>query len=331
MGTSFNTGTRSVILSTGSYLPDKILSNKDLESIVDTTDEWIFQRSGIRERRIAADDQATGDMAIAAAKKALDGAGLTGTDIDGVIVATTTPDRTFPAVAVKVQAALDIPVGIAFDVQAVCTGFVYAMSVADNFIRLGQAKRVLVVGAEKMSSILNWEDRGTCVLFGDGAGAIILEADESGDGSIADRGIHSTHLYANGQQRDLLYTDGGPSTTKEAGCIVMQGREVFKYAVQYMADVVEEALAENDITSADVDWLVPHQANIRIIEATAKKLGLSMDKVIVTVEKHGNTSAASIPLALDEAVQASKIKKDDLLLIEGMGGGLTWGSALVRF
>ncbi|GJL84942.1 MAG: 3-oxoacyl-[acyl-carrier-protein] synthase 3 [Micavibrio sp.] len=331
MATNYYTGIRSVILSTGSYLPNKVLTNKDLEAMVDTTDEWIFQRSGIRERCIAGDDETTGNMAIAAAKKALEAAGLTGSDIDGVIVATTTPDRTFPAVAVKVQAALDIPVGIAFDVQAVCTGFVYAMSVADNFIRLGQAKRVLVIGAEKMSSILNWEDRGTCVLFGDGAGAIIMEADESGDGSIADRGIHSTHLYANGQQRDLLYTDGGPSTTGKAGCIVMQGREVFKYAVQYMADVVEEALEENNITSADVDWLVPHQANIRIIEATAKKLGLSMDKVIVTVEKHGNTSAASIPLALDEAVQDGRIKKSDLLLIEGMGGGLTWGSALVRF
>jgi len=322
---------RSIILSTGSYLPEKILSNRDLEKIVDTSDAWITQRSGIKERRIAADNQTTGDMAIIAGRAALEAAGITGEAIEGVIVATTTPDRTFPAVAVKVQAVLNIPVGIAFDVQAVCTGFVYALSVADNFIRLGQAKRLLVIGAEKMSSILNWEDRGTCVLFGDGAGAVILEADESGQGSIADRGIHSTHLYANGKQRDLLYTDGGTSSTQNAGCIVMQGREVFKYAVQYMADVVEEALEENNITADDVDWLVPHQANIRIIEATAKKLGLSMDKVVVTVEKHGNTSAASIPLALDDAVREGKIKQGDLLLIEAMGGGLTWGSALVRF
>ena len=331
MATNHNTGIRSVIISTGSYLPDKVLTNKDLEAMVDTSDEWIFQRSGIRERRIAADNETTGDMAIAAAGKALEAAGLTGADIDGVIVATTTPDRTFPAVAVKVQAALDIPVGIAFDVQAVCTGFVYALSVADNFIRLGQAQRILIIGAEKMSSVLNWEDRGTCVLFGDGAGALILESDESGQGALADRGIHSTHLYANGKQRDLLYTDGGVSSTGRAGSVVMQGREVFKYAVQYMADVVEEALEENNITSADIDWLVPHQANIRIIEATAKKLGLPMGKVVVSVERHGNTSAASIPLALDEAVRAEKIKKGDLLLLEAMGGGLTWGSALVRY
>ncbi len=325
------TNMRSIIAATGSYLPEKILTNKDLEAKVDTTDEWIFQRSGIKERRIAAEDETTGDMAIAAAKRALAAAGLTGSDIDGIIVATTTPDRTFPAVAVKVQAALDIPVGLAFDIQAVCTGFVYAMSVANNFIALGQAKRILVIGAEKMSSILNWEDRTTCVLFGDGAGAVILEAEEGGAGDITDRGIHSTHLYANGKLRDLLYTDGGTAMTGTSGQIVMEGREVFKYAVKYMADVVEEALAENNITADDVDWLVPHQANIRIIEATAKKLGLSMDKVIVTVEKHGNTSAASIPLALDDAVQSGKIKRGDLLLIEGMGGGLTWGSALVRF
>lgn len=326
-----STGIASVILSTGSYLPQKILTNKDLEKKVDTTDEWIFQRSGIRERRIAAEGETTGDMAIAAAKKAIDSAGLKGSDIDGVIVATTTPDRTFPAVAVKVQAELGMPVGIAFDVQAVCTGFVYALGVADNFIRLGQAKRILVIGAEKMSSVINWEDRTTCVLFGDGAGAVILEAQPEGKEGIKGRGIHSTHLYANGAQRDLLYTDGGPSTTGKAGCIVMQGREVFKYAVQYMADAVDEALAANNIAAAELDWLVPHQANIRIIEATAKKLDLSMDKVVVTVERHGNTSAASIPLALDEAVCAGKIKKGDLLLLEGMGGGLTWGAALVRF
>lgn len=320
----------SYILSTGSYLPEKILTNADLEKMVDTTDEWIVQRSGIKSRHIAADDETTGDMAIAAARKALDNATLKPADIDGVIVATTTPDRTFPSVAVKVQGELGIPAGLAFDVQAVCTGFVYALATADNFIARGQARRILVIGAEKMSSIVDWEDRTTCVLFADGAGAVILEVRENEDG-LDGQGIHSTHLYAQGAQRDLLQTSGGVATTGHNGTIEMQGREVFKYAVSYMAEVVEETLKHNNITPDQIDWLVPHQANIRIIESTAKKLNMPMDQVVVTVDHHGNTSAASIPLALDEAVQKGDIKRGQMLLIEAMGGGLTWGSALVRF
>lgn len=322
---------RAVICATGSYLPAKVLTNKELESIVDTTDEWIEQRSGIKQRHIAAEGQTTADLAIEAAKSAVQSASIDPQQIDCIIVATTTPDQTFPSVAVKVQAALGIPPCIAFDVQAVCTGFVYALSVANSFIISGQAKRVLVIGAEKMSSILNWEDRTTCVLFGDGAGAVILEADEGGKGDLNDRGIFSAHLYANGQQRDLLYVNGGPSSTQTAGHIVMQGKEVFKYAVQYMSDVVIETLDHNKITPDQIDWLVPHQANIRIIESTAKKLGMPMAKVLVTVDQHGNTSAASIPLALDEGVRSSKVKKGDMLLIEGMGGGLTWGAVLARY
>lgn len=322
---------RAVICGTGSYLPAKVLTNKELESIVDTTDEWIEQRSGIKQRHIAAEGQTTADLAIEAAKSAVQSASIDPQQIDCIIVATTTPDQTFPSVAVKVQAALGIPPCIAFDVQAVCTGFVYALSVANSFIISGQAKRVLVIGAEKMSSILNWEDRTTCVLFGDGAGAVILEADESGKGDLNDRGIFSAHLYANGQQRDLLYVNGGPSSTQTAGHIVMQGKEVFKYAVQYMSDVVIETLDHNKITPDQIDWLVPHQANIRIIESTAKKLGMPMAKVLVTVDQHGNTSAASIPLALDEGVRSGKVKKGDMLLIEGMGGGLTWGAVLARY
>ena len=316
---------RSKIISTGSYLPEKIMTNNDLEKIVDTSDEWIFQRSGIKERHIAADDQSTADMAVIAAQTALDQAGITPGDIDGIIVATTTPDQTFPSVAVRVQSALGVPVGIAFDVQAVCTGFVYALSVADNFIKAGQLKRVLVIGAEKMSSILDWSDRTTCVLFGDGAGAVILEAQESDES-----GILSTHLYANGNLKDILYTDGGVSTTGKSGHIVMHGREVFKHAVTLMAEAVRAALDANDIGVEDIDWLVPHQANIRIIETTAKKLSLPMERVVMTVEKHGNTSAASIPLAFDHVMRAGKIKKGELVLFEALGGGLTWGSVLIR-
>ncbi|MEM7680312.1 MAG: beta-ketoacyl-ACP synthase III [Pseudomonadota bacterium] len=322
---------RSVIASTGSYLPEKILTNTDLEKMVDTSDEWIKQRSGIEQRHIAAEGEHTSHLAIAAAKDALENGGFTGSDIDGIIVATTTPDQTFPSVAVHVQAAINAPVGMAFDVQAVCTGFVYALSVANNFIASGQHKRILVIGAEKMSSILNWEDRTTCVLFGDGAGAMILEADESGDGSIKDRGILSSHLYANGAQRDLLYTDGGPSSTGQSGHVVMHGREVFKYAVQYMSDVVKEALAANDMAPTDIDWLIPHQANLRIIEGTAKKLKLPIEQVVLTVDKHGNTSAASIPLAFHEAAKDGRIQLGQMLLIEGMGGGLTWGALVARY
>ncbi len=316
---------RSKIISTGSYLPEKIMTNSDLEKIVDTSDEWIFQRSGIKQRHIAADDQSTADMAVIAAKNAIEQAGIGPEDIDGIIVATTTPDQTFPSVAVRVQSALDVPVGVAFDVQAVCTGFVYALSVANNFIKAGQLKRILVIGAEKMSAILDWEDRTTCVLFGDGAGAVILEAQEGGDA-----GILSSHLYADGRLKDILYTDGGVSTTGQSGHIVMHGREVFKHAVNLMADAVRKALEENKLEASDINWLVPHQANIRIIEATAKKLSLPMERVVVTVENHGNTSAASIPLAFDHAMRSGKIKDGDLVLFEALGGGLTWGSALVR-
>lgn len=316
---------RSVIAGTGSYLPDNILTNKQLESMVDTTDDWIVQRSGIQSRHIAAADETTGDMAIKAAQKAIEAAGVDPQTIDGIIVATTTPDQTFPAVAVRVQSELGIPHGMAFDVQAVCSGFVYALSTADAFIKCGNVKRVLVIGAEKMSSIVDWRDRTTCVLFADGAGAVILEASDTQEGII------STHLYANGEGRTMLYTNGGPSTTGTKGHIQMEGREVFKHAVTYLADIVREVCEVNNITGADIDWLVPHQANIRIIEATAKKLDLPMEQVVVTIDKHGNTSAASIPLALDEAVRDGRIKRGQLLLLEAMGGGFTWGAALLRY
>ncbi|MGB4106198.1 MAG: beta-ketoacyl-ACP synthase III [Alphaproteobacteria bacterium] len=308
----------AIIRSTGAYLPKNIVTNADLEKKVDTSDEWIVKRTGIRERRIAAADETTGSMAIAAGKDALANAKLEGKDIDTVIVATTTPDKKFPAVAVNVQQALGIPPGPAFDVQAVCTGFVYALGIANSFIQTGISKRVLVIGAEKMSSIVDWSDRTTCVLFADGAGAAILEANTNGDG----RGVVSTHLYADGRFQDMLYADP---------LIVMEGREVFKNAVQFMADVVEEVLEKNKLKADDISLLVPHQANIRIIEATAKKLNLSMDKVVTTVDRHGNTSAASIPLALHEAMKGGRIKPGDLVLLEGMGGGLTWGALLVRF
>jgi len=316
---------RSHILSTGSYLPERIVTNHDLAKTVDTSDEWIVQRSGIKQRHIAHENQTTSDMATNAARAAMETTGLTPGDIDGIIVATTTPDQTFPSVAVKVQAALEIPVGIAFDVQAVCTGFVYALSVADNFIKAGQLKRVLVIGAEKMSAVLDWNDRTTCVLFGDGAGAVILEAKKE------EGGILSSHLYANGNLKDILYTNGGVSTTGKSGHIVMHGREVFKHAVNLMADAVNQAMTANNLAADDIDWLVPHQANIRIIESTAKKLNMPMERVIVTVENHGNTSAASIPLAFDEGLRSGRIKRGQTVLFEALGGGLTWGSALVRF
>lgn len=322
---------RTVIRACGSYLPDRILTNADLEKIVDTSDEWIVQRSGIRQRHIAADNQTSADMAIEAARRALESAGLTGADIDGVIVATSTPDTTFPSVAVKVQAALGVKNGPSFDVQGVCAGFVYALTVADSLIRTGAARRLLLVGSEKMSSILNWQDRATCVLFGDGAGAVVLEADDSGTGTLADQGILSTHLHADGTLKDILYVDGGVSSTGTSGHIVMEGKEVFRHAVSAMADVVTEVLEHHHVGSDIIDWLVPHQANIRIIESTAKKLGLPMDQVVVTVDRHGNTSAASIPLALTEAVGDGRIKRGDMLLIEALGGGLVWGAALVRF
>ncbi len=321
---------RAIITGCGSYLPEKILTNADLEKIVETTDEWIVQRTGIRQRHVAAEGQSTGDMAVQAARAALAHAKRTPADIDAIIVATTTPDKTFPSVAVKVQADLGIAPCMAFDVQAVCSGFIYGLSVADSLIRTGQVRRVLLIGAEKMTSILNWQDRTTCVLFGDGAGAVILEAQDIGVQGVAGRGVISTHAYANGHLRDILYTTGGPSTTQDSGYIVMEGKDVFRHAVQYMSDVVEEVLRRNGITSQDVDWLVPHQANIRIIEATAKKLELPLEKVVITVERHSNTSAASIPLALADAVATGKIVPGQLVLMEALGAGLTWGAALVR-
>lgn len=316
----------SVICATGSYLPDKILTNADLEKIVDTSDDWIIQRTGIKERHIAAENQPTSDLAIHAARNALSASGLKPEDIDGVIVATTTPDQSFPSVAVKVQAALGMKLGPAFDVQAVCSGFIYALSVADAMIKAGSMNRIMVVGAEKMSSLLDWNDRTTCVLFGDGAGAVILEKSED-----RDRGILSTHLYADGRLNDLLHTDGGVSTTGTAGHIIMHGKEVFKNAVNLMADIVAEVLAKNKITPDQIDWLVPHQANLRIITGTAEKLHMDMGRVVVTVGGHGNTSAASIPLALDAAVRDGRIKRGQLLLLEALGGGLTWGAALIRY
>lgn len=316
---------RSVIRSTGSYLPDRILTNTEMEKLVDTSDEWIVQRTGIKARHVAAEGQATSDMAAKAAQRALEASGLTAADIDGVIVATTTPDQSFPSVAVKVQAALGLKHGPAFDVQAVCSGFVYALSVADSMIRSGVMRRVIVIGAEKMTSLLDWNDRTTCVLFGDGAGAVILE------GQDGENGILSTHLYADGKLNDLLYTDGGVSTTGTSGHIIMHGKEVFKNAVSLMASIVDEVLTKNDITPDQIDWLVPHQANLRIIAGTAEKLKMSMDKVVVTVDRHGNTSAASIPLALDAAVRDGRIKRGQTLLLEALGGGLTWAAALIRY
>jgi 3-oxoacyl-[acyl-carrier-protein] synthase-3 len=320
---------RSVVMGCGAYLPGKTVTNSDLAGIVDTSDEWIAQRTGIRERHIVEEGETTSDLALAATRRALDAAGLTGSDIDMIVLATTTPDQTFPATAVKLQQAIGMGGGAAFDVQAVCSGFVYATAVADNFLRLGQAKRALVVGAETFSRILDWTDRGTCVLFGDGAGAMVLEA--KSEAEAGGRGIISTHIHSDGRFRDILYVDGGPSTTNTVGKLRMNGKEVFRHAVQKLADVVEETLAANGLTPDAIDWLVPHQANQRIIDSTARKLGMSNDKVVSTIARHGNTSAASIPLALAEAVGDGRIKQGDLVLTEAMGGGLTWGAALIRW
>lgn len=321
---------RSRIAGCGSYLPVNVVSNAELTRRVDTSDEWIVQRTGIRSRHLAADGELTSDLAIQAARAALADAGLEGADIDCLVLATTTPDNTFPSTATKVQAALGMTRGFALDLQAVCAGFVYALSVADNFIRCGQARRALVIGAETFSRILDWEDRTTCVLFGDGAGAVILEAAE-GTGTAADHGVLSTHLHSDGRFYDLLYVDGGPSSTGTVGHVRMHGQEIFRHAVTKLSDVVEEALAANGLEPSQIDWLVPHQANRRIIEGIARKLKLAVDKVVLTVDRHGNTSAASIPLALAEAVSDGRIKRGDLILMEAIGGGLTWGSALIRW
>ena len=321
---------RSVVRGVGSALPPRVMKNSDFEGIVDTSDEWIVQRTGIRERRIATDDDTTASLGEAAARAALAGAGLTPDDIDLIVLATSTPNNTFPATAVDIQQRLGMRHGYAFDMQAVCSGFVYALATADLHIRCGKARRMLVIGSETFSRILDWTDRTTCVLFGDGAGAVVLEAQE-GDGTIADRGVLASSLRSDGTHRDKLYVDGGPSTTGTVGHLRMEGREVFKHAVAMITDVIEDVFAQAGITAGDIDWFVPHQANKRIIDASARKLGIPEERVVITVDRHGNTSAASVPLALAEAVSDGRIKQGDLVLLEAMGGGFTWGAVLVRW
>lgn len=317
---------RAILAGTGSALPRTRVSNAELAERVDTSDEWIVERTGIRFRHIAEPDETTATLGAAAAKEALAAAGLQPSDIGLIIVATATPDNTFPASATKVQAILGAPDCIAFDVAAVCSGFLYAVSVADSMLRTGAAKHALVIGSETFSRILDWEDRTTCVLFGDGAGAIVLSAEDVAD----DRGILATRLHAEGKYCDMLYVDGGPSTTGTVGHVRMQGREVFRHAVTNLASVLGEVMADVGLAAEDIDWVVPHQANKRIIDATAKKLGLPADRVVLTVDQHANTSAASVPLALDLAVRDGRIKRGDLVVLEAMGGGFTWGAAVLR-
>jgi 3-oxoacyl-[acyl-carrier-protein] synthase-3 len=316
---------RSVIAGVGSALPKRRIDNDELCQQVDTSDQWIVERTGIKSRYVAGDGETTASLAAAAALKALENAGLAANEIDLIVLATATPDQTFPSSATKVQATLGIADCIAFDVHAVCTGFLYALSVADSMLRAGNAKKALVIGAETFSRILDWEDRATCVLFGDGAGALVLSAEEG------ERGVLATKLHADGRHNDLLFVDGGPSTTGTVGKLRMKGREVFRHAVVNLADVLTEVLTDAGFTAADVDWVVPHQANARILDATAKKLGLPSEKVVVTVDRHANTSAASVPLALDAAVQDGRIKRGDLVILEAMGGGFTWGAAALRY
>ncbi len=321
---------RSVILGCGSYLPENVLTNEELARRVETSDEWIRTRTGIHQRHIAADDENTSDLALAAARAALDDAGVDARDIDLIVLATSTPDYTFPASAVSVQAALGITHGAAFDLQAVCSGFVFALATADNFLRCAGFKRALVIGAETFSRILDWKDRATCVLFGDGAGAVVVEAQRQG-GGISDRGVLQTLLRSDGRYQDKLYVDGGPSATRTTGVLRMEGREVFRHAVVNIADAMDQVLAQAGVKAEQVDWFVPHQANRRILDGTARKFGISSDKVVITVDRHANTSAASIPLALCEAKSDGRIKQGDLVLLEAMGGGFTWGAALVRW
>jgi 3-oxoacyl-[acyl-carrier-protein] synthase-3 len=316
---------RTIIAGTGSALPRTRVSNAQLAETVDTSDEWIVSRTGIQARYIAADDETTATLATEAARRAIEAAGIDASDVGLIVLATSTPDQTFPASATKVQAALGINDCIAFDVQAVCSGFLYALTVADSMIRGGTASTALVIGAETFSRIMDWEDRTTCVLFGDGAGAVVLQAEDG------DRGILATSLHADGRHNQLLYVDGGPSTTGTVGKLRMKGQEVFRHAVTNLADVMSEVLDAAGLTNADVDWVVPHQANRRILDATARKLGLAPEKVIVTVDQHANTSAASVPLALDVAVRDGRIKRGDLLVLEAMGGGFTWGAAAIRY
>jgi 3-oxoacyl-[acyl-carrier-protein] synthase-3 len=320
---------RSVVTGVGGYLPDEIVTNHDLAKIVDTTDEWIVERTGIRQRRRAAPDQAVSDLATAAAERALKAAGRTAADVDLIIVATTTPDLTFPATATIVQRKLGAPIGIAFDVQAVCSGFVYALSVADGFVARGRARCALVIGAETMTRLMDWTDRGTCVLFGDGAGAVVVEPRE-GEGTTGDRGLLGFALCADGNKQDLLYVDGGVSTDGKVGHLRMQGNQVFRHAVVNISDAVRQAAADAGVEISEVDWFIPHQANQRILEGVARRLGIDESKVISTVAEHANTSAASIPLALDQGLRDGRIQPGQLLLLEAMGGGLTWGACVVR-
>jgi 3-oxoacyl-[acyl-carrier-protein] synthase III len=321
---------RSVVLGCGSYLPGRVLTNAELSKMVDTTDEWIVQRTGIRERHVAAEGETTSDMAIAAARAALSAAGVEAQSIDLIVLATSTPDNTFPASAVSVQAGLGVTQGAAFDLQAVCSGFVFGLATADGLLKTNTFKRALVIGSETFSRILDWQDRTTCVLFGDGAGAVVLDA-QMQPGTREDRGILTSHLRSDGRHKSKLYVDGGPSSTQTVGHLRMEGRAVFKHAVAMVSDVIEDAFKATGYTANDIDWFVPHQANKRIIDDTAKKLGLAPDKVILTVDRHGNTSAASIPLALAAGVADGRIKQGDLVMLEAMGGGFTWGSALLRW
>ena len=320
---------RSLLIGCGSYLPERILSNAELAKKIDTSHEWIVQRTGIHQRHVAADGELTSDLALAASRGALEAAGVGVDEIDLIIVATTTPDDTFPATATKVQAGLGVVRGAAFDVQAVCAGFVYALAVADNFIKAGQSNTALVIGAETFTRILDWQDRSTCVLFGDGAGAVVLRGYE-GSGDASDHGILSTHLHSDGRERDILYVDGGPSSTGTTGHVKMVGKEVYRHAVSKLGSVIEEALTANGLTTEDVDWLVPHQANRRIIDSMANRMKLPIEKVVCCIDLHANTSAASVPLALTEAVRDGRITQGDLVLFEAIGGGLAWGAGLVR-